>query len=127
MIEKARGDDLIADLFKLLAALTTKNPTELNFDFEGLIKSKLLQMHTSGMLEVSKITLDLAFDQLDAHLRLIVQDNQFQSELIPKLIHAEKLNLTVKLLQDIAAEDGCKLLELLSTMLSRRDNLVLFN
>jgi hypothetical protein len=127
MIEKARGDDLIADLFKLLAALTTKNPTELNFDFESLIKSKLLQMHTSGMLEVSKITLDLAFDQLDAHLRLIVQDNQFQSELIPKLIHAEKLNLTVKLLQDIAAEDGCKLLELLSTMLSRRDNLVLFN
>jgi hypothetical protein len=127
MIEKARGDDLIADLFKLLAALTTKNPTELNFDFESLIKSKLLQMHTSGMLEVSKITLDLAFDQLDAHLRLIVQDNQFQSELIPKLIHAEKLNLTVKLLQDIAAEDGCKLLELLSTMLSHRDNLVLFN
>lgn len=61
-IDKARGDDSIINLFKLITALVTKNSTKLTFDIENLIQVKMMEIHSDRILEILKALVDLALD-----------------------------------------------------------------
>ena len=100
-------------MFKLITALVTKNSTKLTFDIENLIQVKMMEIHTDRILEILKALVDLALDQVDGHLRLELTDDQFSESLIPQLVLPEKLALPLKLLAQVPAEEGAKLIELI--------------
>ena len=64
---------------------------------------------------------------MDGHLRLELCDDKFSESLIPQLVLPEKLALPLKLLAQVPAEEGSKLIELISLLLTDNKNLRIFH